>query len=389
MVNSDNSHVLDLSIVRPTATEPEVHVGIQSSFLAVAGLGRLRPDLSNLVANISFRPLDATPAAIAPPNRVSTDLTFDLSLVNPGALSFPIVLDFTRPTAIPFYRKGRAMYLSMEGRWLRASNYSCERFPTLLPFLSADVVTNERTILKTFICHNTEFAVFQQPESAGCSSFVRACNLCVPERTGCGCTGAPTWRGFASDATSIGLALLISAAAAALVWIEAWLGRNRKEEYERLEGSVSVDEIVHFVGAIAAVVFAAATGAHAHVAAGYPHLPDIGHNAYAWTLTGVAIARALAYTLHRFALGQWVATAAEVTAVLWWAAPSATVVEWGRDPDASTDATGTFALAWVLAIGLLFERLVARGGWPPWAKGLVGFVMAPLRFLLWWRMSCE
>lgn len=388
MIGSANTQVLDLSIVRPTAEEPDIHLNIRSSLNKYAELRQEYPEL-DLVANLTFRVLSTTPASVPPSGLVSSGITFSLSLADPGALPFPAMIDLTRPTALFYYRKRRALYLSVDNRWLLASNYSCDPFSSITNRLPRDSVPTERTILYTFICHNTDFTVLQQPESAGCSSFVRSCNDCIPERTGCDCMGAQTWRGFASDATSIGLALLIAAAAAALVWIEAWLGRNKKEEYERLEGSVSVDEIVHFVGAIAAVVFAAATGAHAHVAAGYPHLPDIGHNAYAWTLTGVAIARALAYALHRFALGQWVATAAEVTAVLWWAAPSATVVEWGRDPDASTDATGTFALAWVLAIGLLFERLVARGGWPPWAKGLVGFVMAPLRFLLWWRMSCE
>lgn len=231
--------------------------------------------------------------------------------------------------------------------------------------------------------------MLQQPEDAGCSSFVRSCNECVPNHAGCDCTAPGTWRGFASDARSLGLALAIALMATAVTWVEAWLGRVTKAEYENLDGAVSVHFLVHVAGTVAAAVFAIVTSVHAHTAAGTPHLPDVTTGNYAWTLTGVAVARALAYLLYQFAMGQWLATAAEITAVLWWAAPSATVVQWGRDPGASTDAAGTFTLAWVLAIGLPFERYIARSEWPPWAKGLVGFVAGPLRFLLWWRMSCE
>jgi len=397
VIGSANSQVLDLSLVRPTAAEPEVRVGVRSSFRYDAGLRNLRPDLFTLVANVSFRPLDVTPSAIAPPNRVSTDITFDLSLSDPGALSFPIVLDFTRPTATPYYRKGRANYLSVGGRWVRASNYSCEAFASLRPYLPADTVTDERTILRTFICHNTEFAIFQQPESSGCSSFVRACNLCVPERTGCDCRTTGTFMGFSNDARAIAMAILLALASTVAVGLEVWLRRQSDDSYAKLLDAdapadiIPVPRAAYVSGFAAVLVFAIAGSVLVHTAEGHPHTPDTSQVAYAWILTAVVAARFVAFFLHRELWGQSLATAAEATSVLWWMLPSATVVAYHTDEDPQTSAIATFVLGVALAIWLFVERLsVLR-----WQENHSGVAFAAhlvalgLRLVVWWRVSCE
>lgn len=301
------------------------------------------------------------------------------------------------------------MYLSMDGRWLRASNYSCERFPTLLPFLSADVVTNERTILKTFICHNTEFAMFQQPESAGCSSFVRACNLCVPERTGCGCATTGTLSsGFSGDARTQALAPLLAAASTLVVVLGVWLRRQAEGSYDPLlplEGdseepvaakNISVPTCVHWTAVGALVLYVVGGSVLVHKAEGHPHTPDLSQSAYAWILTGVFLARAAAFSFHRFAWGQLLETTAESTAVLLWLMPSALVVgHRADDEDPQPNPVTTMALGILLAIWVFVERVAAlrlqqsERALPAIALSVVHAVAFGLRLVVWWRVSCE
>lgn len=382
MIGSADTQVLDLSLVRPTAAEPELRLRIQSSLNKYPELGLVRPDLLQMTANVSFTPLGAPPVCLVPAGLVHADLQFDFSLADPGALPFPTLLQLDRLSPLPYFRKQRALYLCVAGRWVRAANHSCTPFASLTRLLPTDSVPDPLAFLHSFACHNTEFSVLQQPADAGCSAFVRACNDCVPRRAGCDCEATGACSGFACawGGAAGGVAALLSA----LVWLERWWGR---QAYEELTDGCSYATLGAVAGGSAAAALAVLGGLYAHLGPGDAHLPNLSAGGLAWTLTALLAARAAAHGAFLaskaralLALG----TALEVAAHLLRAAPSATVVDWAAG---TAGAHATFALVWVTCAAVAVERLSAEfmARWElPVGAAALGF-----RFVLWWRMPCE
>jgi hypothetical protein len=268
--------------------------------------------------------------------------------------------------------------------------------------------------LSSYVCHNTDFSVLQQPESAGCSSFVRACNDCIAGHGGCGCGATSFSGGFATDRDSLALgplaAVAASLAAVAVTYAAGdttEAGANGDDEGRQLLGKrafsssdgsnraglVATSTLWRIALWVSLVARAVLVVALALVSPGEPHTPQItSRTDYAWwtqlpSVSVVVVALTLAY--HR--TGVWPALVAAYVCVCdlvlaaWWAAPSVVVVT----EAATAHATGTLVLGAATLCVVVVERLVLSwrvgGGWCP----LLILLGLTARVLLFLRLPCE
>jgi hypothetical protein len=260
------------------------------------------------------------------------------------------------------------------------------------------------TFLSSYVCHNTDFSVLQQPESAGCSSFVRACNDCIAGHGGCGCGATSFSGGFATDRNSVALGVLVALAASLAAVAVTYAGESvagGEEEGRQLlgrrgntrAGLVATSTLWRVALWLSLAARAALVVALALVSPGEPHTQEIASSTdYAWwTLVPGASAVLVALALACYREGAWPGVVAgyvcvcDLVLVAWWAAPSVAVVT----EAATAHATGTLVLGAATLCVVVVERLVLSlrvgGGWCP----LLIVLALAARVLLFLRLPCE
>lgn len=352
-----------------------------------------------MVANVTVVPTAAPSVRCAPGTAmVASDVAFDLTAAgSSGFLSFPFVFNFSnaRGAESLFYPRGRALYLCLNGEFVRSTDASLCRSSFLalwgIDVAFRDTVPDAYTFLSSYTCHNTEFSVLEAKcTGTSADTFVRACHDCISQHFGCKCHATEVdGAGHARDPASLALAVFGSAFSLAAVWLFPYLGRAPSTDQQPLLGGEerAWRDVRRVLFVFFSVVSAALLSVLVYLSPGDAYTPQLDHAAF----TGLAAALAIgtAASAVCVALLPGVRYVLLCVAFEW-----AQLMQWSAPTFFSAPSTGWLTyllLALLLSVALAQHAVGIKGapacGAQPYV--ILGTIACVFRGWLLARVPCE